>query len=782
MFASTLMALLIALGYLAQPKRFFVSGRYQPLKTERSNSESDNNSDLLEQLKFLDQFLDQYFRSDNDLSPEAKLIKDDEALQQTIQTLQIEDHEGNPASTRSLRRRVQLLALSQGNVVKISMYDPDPDKAKRIINQLMNLYVERFGLKSKAESVNFTSVLQPHLVNADTLVKQSKQAIYQIQLGSNQTPLAPIVKAGDQTLELQSIRISSQQQLSTIDPEISILQQELVIATNEKKSLLQSIIELSSIRKEVLVQLNDILERPKDDPQIGDRLNKLDNKILDLNKVLVIAQENYKTFLKQQKAPWAFNQGNQKTVNILQPAKINGQGKRPFLAWFIGLGAFASMGAGVLASLFSEDRKKTLRSLNDLYANLKLPIFGVVPHFSGKSLSIQALARHDGTEFQEFKNLSESYTQIIRRFEVASLKRIPQVMVFTSANVNEGKSLTVANLSYILAKQGKKILLLEADLFRPNQNQYWGKNQSVGLCECIAGEVQLGKALQRLHPNLDLLQCGRTHKNKNVLLNSPGVTLLIRELRSRYNHILIDAPALSDSVHGYLMANCADVTLFVLRPKNLNYTHIFNLKETLERTDQRLWGMIVNDSTQNSKSPRIRKLIQESQWDANIRLQKQLLGHPLEISTLSAINKVEVAASDSFLVEAGTPHQTETESESRRAKQEAYLYQLPIEELQSLVNALWESWSNDIEVLLEQEEEVVQQSRLVRELQEQVDRGNPYLKLSIELQLKEEKEKLNLLADTYIGQRPNLIADREDLQFYLEILFARTDAECVPMT
>jgi hypothetical protein len=231
------------------------------------------------------------------------------------------------------------------------------------------------------------------------------------------------------------------------------------------------------------------------------------------------------------------------------------------------------------------------------------------------------------------------------------------------------------------------------------------------------------------------------------------------------------------------MANCADVTLFVLRTKKLNYSHIFNVKETLERTDQRLWGMIINDSTQNSKSPRIRKLIQESQWDANIRLQKQLLGRSLEISTLSAINKVEVAAtSNSFLIEAGTPNPIETEAESRRAKQEAYLYQLPIEELQTLVNALWESWSNDIEVLLEQEEEVVQQSRRVRELQEQADRGNPYLKLSIELQLKEEKEKLNLLADTYIGQRPNLIADRADLQFYLEILFARTDAECVPMT
>lgn len=780
-FASVLMSLLVASGYLLQPLRYTVSGTYQPQKTEPQGNGVRNASDLLEQLKFLDQFLNQFFRSDNDITPEAKLIKDDEALQRTIQSLQITDHEGNPASPRSLRRRVRLSARAKGDAVNIAFDDSDPEQAQRIINQLMAIYIERFAPESQAEAVNFTTVLQPHLVNSKTLEKQAKQALYQIQLGTNQTPLAPVDKAGDQTLELQSIRISAQQQFSTVDSDIALLQQELNIATPDKKTLLQSMIELSTVRKTVLEQLYDVLNRSKDDPSLGTRLSTLENKTLDLQKNLVLTQNIYNSFLERQKTPWAFNSNRKNAVQIIRPATIPAQGTRPFFNWFLGLGTLASLGTGIIASVLIEGRDSTLLSLTDLYAQLKLPIFGIVPHFSGKALSVQNLARQDGTEFQEFASITDVYTQILRRFEIASLNRIPQVLAFTSTGPNEGKSLTVSNLAYSLSKTGKKILLIEADLFQPSQYQYWNTIQSVGLCDCIAGKVQLGKALQRLHPNLDLLQGGDTQKNKDILLNSPGITLLIKEFRSRYDHILLDTPALSDSVHGYLMANCADVTLLVTRPSRINKARIFNLKETIDRTDYRLWGMIINDAAQNPRAAKTRKLIKDSQWDATIRLQKQMMASTLEISTLSALNKQVDEASYSDEIEHERLNLLDLSEQSRRDKQEAYLYNLPLDELHKLVDALWESWSHNIEILLEQEEEVVQQSRLVRELQGKIKRGNPYLRLSSELQLKEEEEKLNLLADTYIGPRPTLIEDRDELQYYLEVLFARTDAEHIPI-
>ena len=446
----------------------------------------------------------------------------------------------------------------------------------------------------------------------------------------------------------------------------------------------------------------------------------------------------------------------------------------------MGLGTFTSVGVGIVASFVMEGRDHSLLSLSELYSHLKLPIFGIVPHFSSNALSSQALARQDGTEVQEFATITDAYAQIFRRFEIASLNRIPQVLAFTSAGPNEGKSLTTANLAYAFAKKGKKVVLIEADLFHPSQSQYWRMTQSTGLCDCIAGDIQLGKALQRLHPNLDLLQGGDSLKNKDILLNSPGMTLLIKKLRSRYDHILVDTPALSDSVHGYLIANCADATLLVVSPRQINKTQIFTLKETVDRTDYRLWGMIINDAAQNPRSARTQKLIQESQWDATIRLQKQVMGNTLEISTLSAINKqADKAGYSDDIHERLAP--LDPTAQDKRDKQEAYLYNLPLDEFHKLLDALWESWNHDIELLLEQEEEVVQQSRRVRELQAKVEHGNPYLRLSIELQLKEEKEKLNLLAETYIGQRLNLIGDREDLQFYFEILFDRTDAEYIPM-
>ena len=51
------------------------------------------------------------------------------------------------------------------------------------------------------------------------------------------------------------------------------------------------------------------------------------------------------------------------------------------------------------------------------------------------------------------------------------------------------------------------------------------------------------------------------------------------------------------------------------------------------------------------------------------------------------------------------------------------------------------------------------------------------MKLSCELNFKDEQEKLEVLAETYVGQRTALIEEKEDLRFYLSILYARTDAE-----
>ena len=214
LFANTVISLLVALVYWLQPLHYTVSGLYQPQQTESLDKEAGYSSDVLEQLKlldqWLDQWLDQFFRRDGEITPESRLIQDDEILQRTIKQLKIKDHEGNPASTLSLRRRIRLSASAEKEgAVNLAIEDVDPEKAKRIINQLMELYVERFSSESQTESENFTTVVQTHLVSAETLEKQAKQALYQMQLGTNQTPLAPVAKVGDQTLELQSIQIST---------------------------------------------------------------------------------------------------------------------------------------------------------------------------------------------------------------------------------------------------------------------------------------------------------------------------------------------------------------------------------------------------------------------------------------------------------------------------------------------------------------------------------------------------------------------------------------------
>lgn len=779
-FTGAATSLIITLSYRSQSLQYEAFGLYAAQPTERSNLPPNGSSNDQEAVPFISRVLNTILPNSQTLTPGAQLIKDDELLQDVIQQLDLRDFGGNPASPRSLRKRISLSPHSQAGIIKISLHDPDPNHAQQLVNQLMEGYVAYYSADMPDKSVSFTRVIQPHLVNSDTLYKQTQQALYQIQLGGQgQTPVSTSIRAGDQTPELQAMGIRIQQQLSTIDADLLVLAQILTTASSRQAPLVEQVINLGNVRKELLVQLRETLNQPRDANSLSTLLDQLERKALTLQKELELTQKIYAKFLESEQAPWSITQNSQNPVRVIRAATVSPQGSRPSLPWFLGGGLIASLGAGALVAYIRDKTDHSLASLSEIYEKMQLPIFGIIPHFSGNSLSIQALARHKNSEGQRFAKTIDSYNQVINHLALASLNRIPQVLAFTSITSKEGTSLTVANLAYLLAKQGKKVLLLDANLFQPGQSKYWQVTETAGICECIAGEIQLGKALQRLHHNLDLLRAGHTDKNKHALLNSPGISLLMQEFRTRYDQILVDTSALADSVHGYLLANSADATILILRPGHVHQKHMMHLQEAFDRSGHKFWGMLINDYTSFPRAAKTSKLVAKSQWDATIRLHKQQYKpiDDLEVSTLSAINSHNHA-----LEHEGKPYnKLNLAPHQRREKQEHHLYTMPLDELHKLVGALWEDWEHDVELLLEQEEEVVQQSRNVRDLHAKVERGNPYLKLSSKLELEEEQEKLNLLMEAYVGQRPALIDAKEDLKFYLEILLARTEAEHIPI-
>jgi capsular exopolysaccharide synthesis family protein len=121
-----------------------------------------------------------------------------------------------------------------------------------------------------------------------------------------------------------------------------------------------------------------------------------------------------------------------------------------------------------------------------------------------------------------------------------ALKRV----LVTSAIPQEGKSMVAANLACTLASTTKqRALLLEGDVRRPSLSKTFGLVRRTGLCDWLRGETSLTSCIYHLDgPNFSFLPAGTAQSDPLELLQSGRLPLLLDQLASWFDWIVIDSP------------------------------------------------------------------------------------------------------------------------------------------------------------------------------------------------------------------------------------------------
>ncbi|MCS9984075.1 polysaccharide biosynthesis tyrosine autokinase [Weissella paramesenteroides] len=135
-------------------------------------------------------------------------------------------------------------------------------------------------------------------------------------------------------------------------------------------------------------------------------------------------------------------------------------------------------------------------------------------------------------------------------FAGAALERL-QVIMFTSAEISDGKTTVSTNTAVAWAQNGKSVLYVDADMRRPTAQATFKTNNMHGLSTILASAEQPKDVVQQTFvPNLEVLTAGPTPPNPAELLNSKRMTALIEWMRNNYDIIVLDVPpimAVSDA-------------------------------------------------------------------------------------------------------------------------------------------------------------------------------------------------------------------------------------------
>jgi capsular exopolysaccharide synthesis family protein len=176
----------------------------------------------------------------------------------------------------------------------------------------------------------------------------------------------------------------------------------------------------------------------------------------------------------------------------------------------------------------------------------------------------------------------------------------PKVVSINSLIPGEGKSFISANLSAVLSKTNKKVLLIGADLHKPTLHKFLNVKESVGLRDFLNDEKTLDEIISTTAiPNLHFIQTGNNHDNPSDLLDGLKFEKLIEHTRQLFDYVIIDNAPLLLIPDAILTSQFADISLFILR---INYSHKNQIKQINKIVDFNkieLSAIVMNDTSES---------------------------------------------------------------------------------------------------------------------------------------------------------------------------------------
>lgn len=248
-------------------------------------------------------------------------------------------------------------------------------------------------------------------------------------------------------------------------------------------------------------------------------------------------------------------------------------------------GAVMGAGAGLVILCLYVLLKKTVKSKDKLKSQINLPDMGSLPYIRNKK-------RKKKPEQNKVSLINErtpaSYQEAMRRLRIRVLKEVEEnqtkTIMVTSSVPGEGKTTVAVNLAISLARQGKKVVLVDCDLRNPSIGEFLGiTEQHLGIDSVLHKKAAVTDVLTEIDVNgenkLTLLLGEYGEKTDISLLGSKRMQGLIADLKSMADVVILDtAPAqlLADAA---LMARFVDAALYVIR---YDYTKMYKIREGIQ--------------------------------------------------------------------------------------------------------------------------------------------------------------------------------------------------------
>ncbi|PMC37366.1 capsular biosynthesis protein [Bacillus sp. UMB0899] len=195
--------------------------------------------------------------------------------------------------------------------------------------------------------------------------------------------------------------------------------------------------------------------------------------------------------------------------------------------------------------------------------------------------------------------IAEQFRTIRTNIQFSSADKEIRTIIVTSAGPGEGKSTNTANIAVVFAQQGKRVLLIDADLRKPTVHYTFRTENHIGVSNVLTKQASLEESYTATaQEKLFVLSSGPIPPNPSELLASRGMQVLIENAKEEFDIIIIDSPPVLAVTDAQILSNLADGVVLVVGSGKTEIDAAKKAKELLVSANAKILGAVLNNKKQ----------------------------------------------------------------------------------------------------------------------------------------------------------------------------------------
>ena len=300
-------------------------------------------------------------------------------------------------------------------------------------------------------------------------------------------------------------------------------------------------------------------------------------------RTLVDQQALFRQRIDQLQVDAALSAGN---AELVRPAEAPIKPIKPTPVRTAMLASVVGLLLGLGAAFLIDHLDDSVRNADDLARlGADVPVLASVPNVAGRDNRPLAVSDPDNAAVEAYRNLRTNV-------QFLGIERKMRSIQVTSTRPGEGKTTTAANLAVVLSQTGANVVLVDADLRKPDLHRMFAIDGSNGLTNNLAGDP-MELTIQRITDQLWVIVGGPVPPNPSELLSGRRMDAFAEELSRRFDYVIIDSAPLLAVSDAAALSRHVDGVLLVAQSKRVSIPQLRESLATLDRVGAPLLGIVM---------------------------------------------------------------------------------------------------------------------------------------------------------------------------------------------